>query len=150
MRMIRLFPLVLIISCTEGKMSEPNASRNAHQPVAPYRLSAEDRARIAPSFDADSLEEFLQGNAPKSRAALLRKFQEQPAIQVNSVNGELTVPDISVLTHVSDPVLNEKLDKVWAAKWAHLSLEELERADQKRPGVKTALALKRAMPGNNK
>jgi hypothetical protein len=40
-----------------------------------YLLSAADRARIAPSFDQDALEEFLQMTHPEQRASILSTFQ---------------------------------------------------------------------------
>lgn len=140
MRFMRFIPFAFIFACTSDPsggsiMSETNPKPQLERTT--YRLSVEDRGKVAPIFDGDALEEFLQMNPPTSRASLLRSFQKQP--QLANVDPDGTV---SVLVRVSDPAMQRVLDRVWAPRWAHETLTELERRSPDLPGVKTALSLK--------
>ena len=76
----------------------------------------------------------------KERAGLLRLFQTPTVPSAESAQG---LPDVRVLTGVSDPKLEEILERIWGPAWAFLSIEELEqelkRPETTRPGMKAAL-----------
>lgn len=143
--------LALSAGCTDPEqphMRDPISPRQ--MPDITYRLNANDRAAISPAFDPDALEEFLQFHAAEQRAGLLETFQSSAFDATASTSRSASaqgVPDVTVLTRVSDPVLQEVLERVWAPAWANLSIEELEdelkRPDTARPGMKIALQRKR-------
>jgi hypothetical protein len=148
------FLLALLGACIRQEgvlMSEGKSSRPERD--ASYRLGAAERARIAPMFDADALEELLQLTPPAARASLLRAFD--PAVLSNAATPSASgtarqaLPDMSALTRVSDPVLQEVLERVWAPHWAHLSLEQLEKAGADLPGIAIALQRARARRGGS-
>jgi hypothetical protein len=110
-------------------------------------MNEEERARTAP-FDPDALEEFLQKHQPEQRASLLESFYRRPA-RASIPPGPREAESQATLNHpwltgVSDPVLQEILERIWAPVWAFLSLEQLEKAGSDLPGLEIARQRARA------
>jgi hypothetical protein len=110
-------------------------------------VNEEERARTAP-FDPDALEEFLQKFEPHQRALLLESFYRRPA-RASIPPGPREAESQATLNHpwltgVSDPVLQEILERIWAPVWAFLSLEQLEKAGSDLPGLEIARQRARA------
>jgi hypothetical protein len=146
----------LVIGCADPQraiMKDPTSGRNA--PDLSYRLEGSDRSLVAPAFDADALEEFLQMHEPDARAGLLKSFHRSIVNQAGGAqSSNQGAPDVSVLTRVSDPALQAVLERVWAPTWADLSTEELEgalkRPSTTRTGMAAALRKKRDADGGAK
>lgn len=114
--------------------NQPSRDRNFH-------LAATDRAMLRSGVDADALEEFLQLHRPDQRAGLLQSFQAPLAIVANE-KGE--IPDMHVLERVSDPVLQEVLERVWAPTRAAMSLQRKESTDARTTAIRAAMERRRA------
>lgn len=90
-------------------MSEPPPkSLRLSTPEAGYHLSAADRAKIIPGFDADALERLLSMIRPEMRQEILAHFQV-PDVPVARDLGEIRV--------FYDPQLQAVLEEVWAPMW---------------------------------
>ena len=71
-----------------------------------YHLTAEDRARIRPGFDAGALQKLLRAVRPEMRAEILAHFQ----LVDDGVRRGL-------LVQFHDAALQPLLDEVWAPMW---------------------------------
>lgn len=114
-----------------------------------FSLTADDRQRIrAAQLDPDAVEELLRRVAPDQRASTLQSILGGTEDKDPSrIAGAGALPDISVLRSISDPLLQELLDKAWAPRWAGYSLETLERIDRNLPGLRNAIREARKQRG---
>ena len=106
-----------------------------------FSLSPSQRERVsARQFDPDALERLLQRHPPEARLGLLRSFAGGEGDAGKALPpGENTLPDVAVLTSISDPELQGILEEVWAPRWEGLALEELQRKPADLPGVRRAI-----------
>jgi hypothetical protein len=107
-----------------------NTSARLDAPDPDFRLSAEQRASVAPGFDVDALERLLAVLHPDLRMPTLSDFQPQP-------------PDVvgGGLMKFEDPVLQALLDEVWAPRWKDVPVEWLTDPEFSRfPGQRIARA----------
>jgi hypothetical protein len=104
-----------------------------------YRLSADDRARVRPGFDADALERLLQAIRPDMRQEIVGHFQ---------FHGESS-PRYGHLMQFHDSQLQPLLEEVWAPMWDELNAtdEEIERDAYGYPGREIALQRRAARRG---
>lgn len=150
MRLRVLVPLLICAACADGPeatvMSDKKPSR-LDKPDLSFQLSATDRAQIGPSFDLDALQQLLQLVPPDQRASILKSFLPSPPSSQSRDESALgrrnseSIGDVTVLTRIGDPVLQDLLDKAWAPRWARYSLEELERIQTDLPGIEYARRL---------
>jgi hypothetical protein len=128
-------------------MSDKKPSR-LDKPDLSFQLSATDRAQIGPSFDLDALQQLLQLIPADQRGSILKSFlptqppssQSRDQSALGQGNSE-SLGDVTVLTRIGDPVLQDLLDRAWAPRWARYSLEELERIQTDLPGIEYARRL---------
>ena len=99
-----------------------------------YRLEAVARSRLKPGVDADALEHLLQYFPAESRPSHLAMF----SLRHEVADSEGRVPDVTVLTRVSDPVMQHLLEEVWQPFWATVSDAELEQEIGGPPGLELA------------
>ena len=99
-----------------------------------YRLDAATRSRLNPGVDADALEQLLQHFPAESRPSHLEMF----SIRHEVAESEGRVPDVTVLTRISDPVMQNLLEEVWQPFWAGVSDAELEQEIGGPPGLELA------------
>lgn len=103
------------------------------EPDAAYRLSAAERAKVRPEFDADALERLLAAVVPEVRPMLLRGFQWPEAGQ-----------PVSHIVKRGDASLTPLLDEVWAPYWDLLPEEMINLEDKDFPGRELARERRRA------
>jgi hypothetical protein len=99
-------------------------------PDAAFRLTAEDRAAVAPVFDADALERLLRELRPDMRGEILAYFQ------IGKSNGHLV--------EIHDPHLQGILEEVWAPYWDNAPDQALEENWDRMPGREIAKARRAA------
>jgi hypothetical protein len=105
-------------------MSTPeNRPLRLATPDASFRLSAEERAKVLPLYDAEALERLLGMVDPEVRGPMLRMFlaSEKPGPR-------------AVLTHLDDPQLQAVLEEVWAPHWDLLPPEAIDEEQADIPG----------------
>lgn len=121
----------------------------AMQDDGSFSLSADERLRIlAAQLDPDAVEELLRRVPADQRASTLQSIlggTEDKDLSRDA--GEGGPPDISVLRSISDPHLQDLLDKAWAPRWEGYSLEKLERIDENLPGLRNAIREARKQRG---
>jgi hypothetical protein len=108
----------------------PGTIRLAY-PDPTFRLSADERARVAPAFDADALERLLANMQPQYRPEILKNFlvrRHEP--------GE---PILTLTVKMGDPVLNQMLGEVWQPYWV-LDPDAIDHEDADYPGRELARA----------
>lgn len=114
-----------------------NISARLDAPDPGFRLTAEQRASVAPGFDADALERLLAAVHPDLRRPILSDFARQPS---DVVGGGLM--------KFEDPVLQALLDEVWAPRWDDVPAEWLNDPEYGRfPGQHLA-RIRRAARGS--
>jgi hypothetical protein len=96
-------------------------------PDTAYRLSADDRAKLAPGFDAEALERLLRQIRPSMRSEILAHFQIPPAGQGQGQ-----------LVEIHDVRLQAILEEVWAPMWDDAPDEALEEGWYRMPGLEIA------------
>jgi hypothetical protein len=114
-----------------------------------FSLTADERQRIrAAQLDPDAVEELLRRVPADHRASTLQSILGGADDTGPSRSaGEGALPDISVLVSISDPNLQELLDKAWAPRWKRYSLEKLERMEENLPGLRSAIREARKQKG---
>lgn len=104
-----------------------NASARLDHPDPDFRLSAEQRASVAPGFDVDALERLLAAVHPELRLPILSDFQTPPP-------GVFLGP-----MRFEDPALQDLLHEVWAPRWEGVPDERLDDPElSPYPGHRTA------------
>ena len=107
------------------------------QPDLAFRLSQNDRARIAPTFSSDSLEQLLQWVHPDYRQEVLQEFLIREPLVI-PLDGKLARLG-GFTTSFGDDVIDSHLAQVWAPYWRALPTGELEvAAESPIPGLKEA------------
>ena len=98
------------INQSEGTMSTPEPDRS-------YRIDAAQRAFIRPGVDVAALEELLQYFPAESREGHLAMFQLRTVV----ADSEGRVPDVAVLERISDPVMQDLLERArgWRDRPGH-------------------------------
>lgn len=99
-------------------------------PDAAFRLTPDDRATLAPPFDADALERLLREIRPNMRGEILSYFQ------AGTSRGHLVV--------IHDSRLQAILEEVWAPFWDNAPDQALEEDWYRMPGRELALARRAA------
>ena len=99
-----------------------------------YHLDATARSRLNPGVDPDALERLLQYFPAESRPSYLEMF----SIRHEVADSEGRVPDVTVLTRISDPGMQNLLEEVWQPFWATVSDAELEQEIGGPPGLELA------------
>ena len=95
-------------------------------PDPSFRLSGEERAKVAPAFDADALERLLSMCPPASRDAILRTFQREES----SEDGFR----VSATVRLGHPALQAVLEEVWVPFWRDHTDEMMEAEVPYLPG----------------
>lgn len=109
-------------------MTSPDAEPlRLEQPDATYRLSASDRERLAPGFDAEALERLLRQIRPSMRGEILAHFQIPTAGQAQGH-----------LVEIHDAQLQAILEEVWAPMWDDAPDEAVEEGWYRMPGLEIA------------
>lgn len=109
-------------------MTSPDAEPlRLEQPDAAYRLSAGDREKLAPGFDADALERLLREIRPSLRDEILAHFQLPAAGQGRGH-----------LVEIHDVRLQAILEEVWAPMWDDAPDEAVEEGWYQMPGREIA------------
>ncbi|HEX6371147.1 MAG TPA: hypothetical protein VF006_19670 [Longimicrobium sp.] len=112
-------------------MTSPDAEPlRLEAPDAAFRLTAEDRAELAPVFDADALERLLRELRPDMRGEILAYFQKGKS------SGHLV--------EIHDPHLQTILEEVWAPYWENAPDEALDEDWYRMPGREIAKARRAA------
>jgi hypothetical protein len=106
-------------------------------PDASFRLSAEEKAAVAPAFDPDALERLLSMYPPEGRSGLLLRFQQMPD------EGE---PRLRLVVSLGYPDLQAALEEVWAPYWDSYTDEEMAAEVDYLPGREAAR--RRREPGH--
>lgn len=99
-------------------------------PDAAFQLAAEERATLAPGFDADALERLLRNIRPDMRDEMLSYFQ------VGRAHGHLI--------EIHDPHLQSILEEVWAPFWENAPDQALDEDWYRMPGREIAKARRAA------
>lgn len=103
-------------------------------PDRAYRIDADERPRLQSGVDADALERLLQYFPAESRASHLEMFSVRRI--VDDPHGR--PPDITTLTRISEPIMQNLLEEVWQPYWSSLSDAELAQALGGPPGLELA------------
>ena len=112
-------------------MTSPDAEPlRLEAPDPAFHLSADDRATLAPEFDADALERLLRQVRPDMRTEILSHFQ------VGQARGHLV--------EIHDPRLQAVLEEVWAPFWENTPDKALEENWYRMPGREIAKARRAA------
>ena len=101
-----------------------------------YRIDPATRARVAPHFDAQALERLVQHLPADAREAFLEHFLVARSVSTD-VDG--SIPDVTVLTRISDPVQQSLLEEVWQPFWRLVPVEALDDPHSPWPGRELAL-----------
>lgn len=119
------------------------------QDDAAFSLTATERERLRSSqFDPDAIEQLLQRVPAAARASTLRSFIGlSDDVDATDIGREAAAPDLSVLESISDPEMQELLERAWAPRWQRYSLEKLERIQTNLPGLATAIREARRQRG---
>jgi hypothetical protein len=104
---------LLLAAACEGlnygiTMDAPPPPLRLSVPEEAFSLSASERARVRPGFDADALERLLRMVRPDMRSEILMHFQFVP---------EGTGRRYGQLVEFHDPQLQVVLEQVWAPMW---------------------------------
>lgn len=107
------------------------------EPDRAYQLNQSDRARVAPTFNSDALEQLLQLVHPDYREDVLQEFL---------IGGPLVIPSDGRLPRLGgvtasfgDAAIDSHLAQVWAPYWRTFSRGQLEAVTQSPiPGLKEA------------
>lgn len=99
-------------------------------PDPAFELTAEDRAALAPGFDADALERLLRHTRNDMRGEILSYFQ------VGNARGHLV--------EIHDPDLQAILEEVWVPFWDNAPDEALDGDWYRMPGREIARARRAA------
>lgn len=93
-----------------------------------FRLSAEERARVFPWYDADALERLLGMSLPESRARVLESFlvPDEPGQQR------------PLLVTMGHPALQAILEEVWVPFWEGYREEDMNAQPAYFPGRELA------------
>jgi hypothetical protein len=86
-------------------------------PDPSFRLSAEEKAAVAPAFDPDALERLLSMYPPEGRTELLRRFQQMP---------DDAEPRVRLVVRLGHPELQAALEEVWAPYWDSYTDEQMD------------------------
>ena len=108
---------------------------SANLPDPTYRINPETRARIAPQFDAQALERLLQHLAADARQSFIEQFLVSAPVTADAGG---RVPDVSILTRISDPVLQDLLEEVWQPFWQTMPPAALADPHSPYPGRERA------------
>lgn len=112
-------------------MTSPDAEPlRLEAPDPAFRLTAEDRAALAPGFDADALERLLRQIRPDMRGEILSCFQ------IGTSRGHLV--------GIHDPQLQAVLEEVWAPFWDTAPDQALDEDWYRMPGREIATARRAA------
>lgn len=112
-------------------MTSPEAEPlRLEAPDAAFQLTAQDRAELAPVFDADALERLLRELRPDMRGEILAYFQKGKS------SGHLV--------QIHDPHLQTILEEVWAPYWENAPDEALDADWYRMPGREIAKARRAA------
>ena len=103
-------------------------------PDSRYRIPAAARLRLRPEIDPNALERLLQHLPAESRASHLEMFSRRVA----TADADGRIPDVAILTRISNPVLQQMLEEVWQPFWASFSDLELEEISGGPPGLELA------------
>lgn len=103
-------------------------------PDRSYRIDPTERSRLQPGVDADALERLLQHFPADSRSSHLDMFSVRRVV----VDRDGRAPDVTVLTRISDPVMQNLLEEVWQPFWSTVSDAELEQEFGGPPGRELA------------
>jgi hypothetical protein len=98
-----------------------------------YHIDADARSRLRRGVDPDALERLLQHLPAESRQSHLEMFSVRLEADADG-----RAPDVTVLTRISDPVMQNLLEEVWQPFWAMLSDEEFDQASGGPPGLELA------------
>lgn len=101
-------------------------------PDVTFQLSPQDRAELAPVFDADALERLLREIRPDMRGEILAYFQKGKS------------PSRGHLVEIFDPHLQTILEEVWAPFWADAPDQALDENWYGMPGREIAKARRAA------
>jgi hypothetical protein len=96
-----------------------------------FRFTHEDRASLAPHFDADALERLLRQVRPDMRGEIL------PSFQIGKGPG-------GHLVEIHDPHLQAVLEEVWAPFWNDVPDQALEENWYRMPGREIAMGRRAA------
>ena len=77
-------------------------------PDSSYHIDAAARLRLQPGVDPDALERLLRCFPKESRTSHLEMFSVRHVV----VGADGRAPDVSVLTRISNPVLQNLLEEV--------------------------------------
>ncbi|HEX5727591.1 MAG TPA: hypothetical protein VFX98_19115 [Longimicrobiaceae bacterium] len=116
-------------------MPESNSSF-VFTPDPSFRLTASDRARLLPWYDADALERLLSMYPAAERSGILENFQMPEPGQQRGL-----------LVQVGHPQLQAILDEVWVPFWETYTDEEIDAEPGNFPGRELAKR-KRRNAGN--
>jgi hypothetical protein len=144
MRMPRSKALVLplLIACSGDSGVTASRDSNQRKPMEEpsFSLSPVDREHLTTMhYDPDAVEQLLARIPAESRVRTLQTFLgvEHEGNRGSSRDG--TQPDLSVLYRISDPSMQELLDRAWAPRWRAYSLQTLEQIKADLPGLKVAI-----------
>jgi hypothetical protein len=105
-------------------------------PTRGFHLTASEREKLVPGFDADALERLLARIIPERRTEILAYFQVP---QDRSVR-------LGQLIQIKDPELQPILEEVWAPMWDRVGAtdEDIARNTYDFPGREIAQARRAA------
>ena len=121
----------------EQRMTTPSDKLNP----APFRISAEQKARISRTWDADAVEKIANLLSPEDRRGFMAPLGGIPG---ETPHPESNPHDVYMMLSHEDPKIQALLDEMWAPYWETLppdALTSTSRAYRGYPG--RALALER-------
>jgi hypothetical protein len=101
------------------------------EPDLEFRLAAHVRQSIAPWFDVNAIEKLLQCFPPEARESVLEQFLVRPPLRTAD-DGRLG--DVSVLSRISHPRLEDLLEDVWQPFWSGMPDRALDDESSPYPG----------------
>jgi len=95
-----------------------------------FAITPEQRSRLVPNINVDSLERFLQiaGKSAQERDALMQFFMQTPG------------HNFYLMGPVSDPTLRELLDEIYAPTWEAWGADAIANSESPLPGRELARA----------
>ncbi|MEO8620545.1 MAG: hypothetical protein ABI625_05730 [bacterium] len=130
---IALSLLIIIVAYDQSQTTHGQASKQmSDDPAKPFALTPEQRSRLAPNINADSLERFLQiaGKNAEERNTLLQLFSQA---QGRNQSFHIVGP-------VSDPTLKALLDEIYAPTWEAWGADAIANSESRLPGRELARA----------
>jgi hypothetical protein len=126
--------LILYTACDQSRATavQPSTKEMSDSHAQRFVLTPDQRSRLIPNINVDSLEHFLEiaGETAEDRLALMQFFMRSPG---QNLSFELVGP-------VNDPTLQALLDQIYAPTWEAWGADAIAHSESRLPGREIARA----------